>query len=176
MQLNSDPDSETDPATAQRRMHLQDWLPFRLFMVATRSGDLLANLYGPHYGINRAEWRTLAVVANYPACSAKEIRTFGDMDQFTVSRAIGRLVELGFASRLVNDSDRRQACVALTERGYAVFDHVAELAMEIEGNLLDGLTEAEKAALMGILTKLEDMSAILRSRWPEHIAAVARPK
>src|ERR1044071_4734792 len=89
--------AETDGRTAP--LVLERWLPFRLFMIATRSGDLLNNYYGPEFELNRAAWRTLAVIASLPRASVQDICRAGDLDQFTVSRAINPLVERGYVRR-----------------------------------------------------------------------------
>ncbi|MGO4840331.1 MarR family transcriptional regulator, partial [Rhizobiaceae sp. 2RAB30] len=76
-------------------LRLGQWLPYRLFIVAARVAELLADYYGRRYGLTQAGWRVLAVVGDKPGMSAREIRHAAGLDQFAVSRAVGLLQQLG---------------------------------------------------------------------------------
>jgi len=156
-----------------RPLRLEDWLPFRLFTVSARVADVLAGFYGPRYGLSRAAWRTMAIVANRQGISAKEICQAGGLDQFAVSRAIGQLVEFGYARRNAGRSDKRYASIALTAQGWAVFEEISTLAKRIEAELTAQVTERERAALDTVLHKLDTASAgILARGW--HVFAPER--
>lgn len=168
MQAPSNYISEEDGDGHRRDHHvrLERWLPFRLFTIATRVADVLNSYYGPRYGLSRASWRTMAIIANRKGVSAKEICQAAGLDQFAVSRAIGQLVELGFARRHASRTDKRYAAVELTESGWAALQDISELSRKVEGELTAGVTAKEKDVLDAVLGKLETASAgILTRGW-----------
>ncbi len=152
------------PGSDSGILNLETWMPYRMFRIGSAVGDLMADYYGPEFGLKRTEWRTLAVVANYPNSSVKDICEIGDMDQFTVSRAITQIVSLGYAARKKSVSDGRQASLILLPLGQVVVEKVSALATEIERDLAANLTPSERRDLEGIMQKVEDATAILRAR------------
>ncbi|WP_394690903.1 MarR family winged helix-turn-helix transcriptional regulator [Hoeflea sp.] len=147
-------------------LRLEAWLPYRLFRVSTRVADVLNAFYGPKFGFSRSAWRTMAIIANHPGASAKEICQAGGLDQFSVSRAIKQLVELGYAQRQAGRSDRRYAAVELSASGWTAFTEISDLAKRLDAELISAVTENELAVLNRILTKLDNASAgILARGW-----------
>lgn len=158
---------EGEAATAAP-LQLDQWLPYRLFIVAGRVAEVLANFYGPRFGLAQAAWRIMTTVASRPGASAREIGQACALDQFAVSRGIAQLVSLGFARRKAAANDRRFAAVELSRRGHAVFGEIAELARALEGQLLQSLTDAERDALDQALKRLDAESArIVTGGWRE---------
>lgn len=128
--------------------------------------DVLNSYYGPRYGLSRAAWRTMAIIGNRKGLSAKEICQAAGLDQFAVSRAIGQLVDLGFACRETARNDKRYAAIALTEAGWAALQDISALSKRIEDELTAGVAPQEKALLDDVLSRLEMASAgILVRGW-----------
>lgn len=139
-------------------LELGRWLPYRMFVVAGRVAELLESFYGPRWGLGLPAWRILAVVADRPGVSAREIAWACGLDAVAVSRGIAQLVTLGFARREAGAKDRRYASVTLTQDGEATFAEIAALARAIEAKLLAALPEAERAALDRALDRLDTAS------------------
>ncbi len=152
--------SESEPMI----LNLGAWLPYRMFRIGSAVGDLMAEYYGPDFGLKRTEWRTIAVIALFPNSSVKEICEIGDMDQFTVSRAITQIVTLGYAVRKKSATDGRQASLVLLPAGQSVVEKITALASEIERELVAQLSAAEQDELTRVMRKLEDATAVLRAR------------
>jgi DNA-binding MarR family transcriptional regulator len=72
----------------------------------------------------------------------------------TVSVRIDRLVEQGLAVRSPDPESQRNALVALTARGRALFDRVAPAHLDNEQRLLAGLDDDEQQLLADLLRKL----------------------
>jgi DNA-binding MarR family transcriptional regulator len=158
------PHDESGTGQDADRLRLEHWLPYRLFAISVRVADVLTAYYAPRYGISRAAWRTMAIVANRRGISAKEICQAGSLDQFAVSRAIGQLVEFGYARRNTAKSDKRYAAIELTEEGWAVFKDISALCERIDAELMSQIAPEEAAVLDGILTRLDNASAGILSR------------
>ena len=146
------------PADAAPALELGRWLPYRLFVVAGRVAELLESFYGPRWGMGLPAWRILAVVADRPGVSAREIARACGLDPVAVSRGIAQLGALGFARREAAAQDRRYASVTLTAAGEAAFAEIAGLAWAIETRLLAALPEAERVALDRTLDRLDTAS------------------
>jgi DNA-binding MarR family transcriptional regulator len=145
-------------------LQLESWLPFRLFTISVRVADLLMAYYTPNFGLSRAAWRTLAIVANRTGASAREICQAGGMDQFAVSRAIASLVELGYAQRKSGKTDRRYASIVLTPKGWNVFQKISDLSKVIDAELTRHVTAEEFAVLDDVLHRLDNASAGMLAR------------
>lgn len=170
MQLISTQKSKMDdgqsPIDPDATLQLEAWLPYRLFRISARVADVLNAFYGPRFGLSRSAWRTMAIIANRPGVSAKEICQAGGLDQFAVSRAVKQMVELGFAQRQTGRSDRRYAAIELSETGWAAFSEISGLAERLETELVHAVSQEELDVLNGILAKLDDASAgILARGW-----------
>lgn len=145
-------------------LQLESWMPYRLFRVSSRVADVLNAFYGPQYGLSRSAWRTMAIVANRPGISVREICQAGGLDQFAISRAIRQMVELGLASRLTGRSDKRYAAIELTEDGWAAFDAISDLALRLDAELTKLVSPEELAQLDAVLSKLDNASAGIVAR------------
>jgi DNA-binding MarR family transcriptional regulator len=166
MQASSNQFPEETGSVGEVDVQLERWLPYRLFTIATRVADVLNSWYGPRYGLSRAAWRTMAIIGNRRGVSAKEICQAAGLDQFAVSRAIGQLVDLGFACRRTARNDKRYAAIALTETGWAALQDISALSKRIEDELTAGVSPQEKALLDDVLSRLETASAgILLRGW-----------
>ncbi|WP_321343316.1 MarR family transcriptional regulator [Breoghania sp.] len=147
-------------------LHLESWLPYRLFRISVRIADVLNAFYAPRFGLSRSAWRTMSIVANRPGASAKEICQAAGLDQFAVSRAIRQLVELGFARRLSGRTDRRYASIELSKRGWEVFSEISDLAGRLDRELTEVVSSDELARLDSILNRLDNASAgVLARGW-----------
>lgn len=183
MQVNRNKKSKREqPASAkmeearQQILQLESWLPYRLFSISVRVADVLGDFYGPEFGISRAAWRVMAIVANNPGISAKEICRAGGLDQFSVSRAVKQLTELGFAERQAGQSDKRYAAVELSETGWSAFVQISELARHLENELIAAITPEEFAGLDFVLRKLDNASAgVLARGWRNAMIQTAAP-
>jgi DNA-binding MarR family transcriptional regulator len=143
-------------------LELDRFLPYRLSVLSNRISQDIARLYGERFGLNVTEWRILAVLGRYPDLSAGEVAERTAMDKVAVSRAVTSLLAGGRLKRRIHGSDRRRSVLALSAKGYKVYDEVAPLALAYERRLLEGLREDERAALDRLLTRMEERELATR--------------
>jgi DNA-binding MarR family transcriptional regulator len=72
-----------------------------------------------------------------------------------VSRAVTRLMELGWVARTAGARDRREAPLALTAAGREVYTQLVPIVLDYQDRLLASLTESERQTLERLLGKLE---------------------
>ena len=143
-------------------LELDRFLPYRLSVLSNRISQDIARLYAERFGLGITQWRILAVLGRYPDLSATDVAERTAMDKVAVSRAVAALLEAGLLRRRPHGQDRRRSVLELSARGYRVYDQVAPLALAYEKRLLDGLDEAERRVLLGLLDRLDERERAAR--------------
>lgn len=140
---------------APHTLDLQQFLPYRLSVLANRSSDALAREYSQRFGLGVTEWRVMAVLGRYPGLSANEVAARTAMDKVAVSRAVARLLERGQVVREFADEDRRRSALRLTRVGQKIYGQIVPLALGFEELLLADMTAAERELLFRLLDRLD---------------------
>ena len=71
-----------------------------------------------------------------------------------ISQRLARAERAGLVVRSAGPGGGRSVIVTLTEAGHAVVERTVDAVLGREAQLVDGLTEAERAALAGLLDRL----------------------
>ncbi|GAA4035009.1 MarR family transcriptional regulator [Allokutzneria multivorans] len=72
-----------------------------------------------------------------------------------VSQRVARAEQAGLVERSSSSASRRAVAVRLTEAGHELIEPVVRQLLEHEADLIDSLSEDERATLTGILARLE---------------------
>lgn len=160
---NSSP-TQTEAGQGHATLDLEHFIPYRLSVLSNRVSQTISGFYHQRYGLAVTEWRTMAVLGRYPDLSASEVAERTAMDKVAVSRAVARLLQRGFIQRETHGDDRRRSVLALSESGFAVYDHVAPMTLECERQLLTHLDADERAQLSALLDKLSDGVGLMVDR------------
>lgn len=144
-----------------RSLDLERRLSYRFSIFAARIIRSVARMYGPKYGLLPSGWKTMAAIGRYGPVSAKQVCAFTTIEPDKVSRAVDRLVDLGFVSRTQDMADRRRVVLALSHAGRSAYNEIEHATRTLEMALASCLTPAERKALDRILTKLEARMAEL---------------
>ena len=133
---------------------LEEFLPYRLSVTASRVQRLFARHYAQAYGLSIPEWRVLAIVGRFDTLSPSAVGEHAAMDKVKVSRAAASLVARGLLRQNHDPLDGRGRLLHLTRRGMAVYEGMVPLAFALERHLAEGLTRAEWNMLSKLLEKL----------------------
>lgn len=136
-------------------LDLDDFLPYRLNVLAKRVSRELARRYQDRFGISIPEWRTMAILGREQPLSSNDIVERSHMDKAKVSRAVTALVEAGHLLRETHPSDQRLLRLSFTPSGRALYEKVAPLALEWEQQWLSCLSAEELDTYRTLSTKLE---------------------
>ncbi len=139
----------------QAAFDLRSFFPYLVRVYYQAVSQSVSDIYGPLYGLSVSEWRTMAVLGNR-LLSASEIVERSSMDRVAVSRAIKGLREAGLLKRDIDGDDRRRAVLRLTEKGARVFNDLIPRVRQLEEDLLAGLSEAERATLLDLMTRVRE--------------------
>ncbi|MBB95207.1 MAG: MarR family transcriptional regulator [Rhodobacteraceae bacterium] len=74
-------------------------------------------------------------------------------DRATIGGVIDRLAQKGWISRTVSKRDRRARVLALTEDGAAMFDRVKPVVVDLQSDILPGLSADEQLQFLHLARK-----------------------
>lgn len=134
---------------------LDDFLPYRAARLATALSRGLAAQYEERFSISVAEWRILVHLTQQSEISVRDIFTRVDMDRARVTRAVQRLDESGYVSKLVNPEDRRLVKLALTPAGQRLAAELSSLATAFEATILAALPSGSNRQLLTTFDAIE---------------------
>ncbi|VUD47494.1 HTH-type transcriptional regulator TcaR [Thalassocella blandensis] len=140
---------------SQTVLRLEQFLPYRLFVIASRISSSLARHYEKTFNITRPEWRVLAVLAETPNLSALEVGERTAMDKVAVSRAISKLVGEKYLKRDMVKEDKRRSKLCLTEKGKRMYKKIVPIAKHYEAHIMQQFSSQEIELLRNMLTKLD---------------------
>jgi len=144
------------PAPALRQpTGLDDLLLYKLSRLLSVGGSMVIRLCEGRFGITRREWRVIARLAQEQELQSSELAERIQLDRARTSRAITSLVAKQLVRRQAGASDRRQARVALTDKGRALHQALFPLVCEINRGLLSPLSAQEMRSLDAMLATLQ---------------------
>jgi DNA-binding MarR family transcriptional regulator len=115
---------------------LDQFLPYRLSVAASRVSRRFARRYEAESGISAPEWRVLAHLAEAGPVSVRDVYARVDMDKSKVSRAAARLEEAGLVQKLGHAEDRRLVQLSLTPAGQALMLRLGHIAAAFQAELV----------------------------------------
>ena len=134
---------------------LNDFLPFRLNVLAQTVSERLSAIYASKFNLDIPQWRILANLASRGDMKAQDIARITYSHKSTVSRAVQELENRGLIARKVSSADKRSFTLALTSEGRRMFRQLLPLVLEFERKLMASISDADARALLKGLTALE---------------------
>jgi DNA-binding MarR family transcriptional regulator len=155
--------------SASARIDLERFVPFRLNRLAAEVSRALARVYGERFGIDIPEWRVIATLGDRGLARAQDIAVSTRMHKSVVSRAVARLIDLGWVARRANAQDRREATLQLTAAGREIHQQLVPIVLDYQERLLAALTDSERHMFARLLAKLErQLELPCQPARPEH--------
>jgi len=139
-------------------LSLDNFVPYRLSVASNLMSDAIASAYRALFGLNIAEWRLIAVLAERVSSTQNELCAATRMDKVTISRAAIALADRGLVQRSPNPDDRRSHLLALSPSGQHLYAQVVPKALALEKDLLADFSDAEVADFVAMLRRLEAMA------------------
>src|SRR6266699_996154 len=95
-------------------LKLEEFLPYRLNVVASLVSQALSRIYAERYGIGVPEWRVLVTLGQFGMMTGKAVGAHSHMHKTKVSRAVALLEARELLSRRPNRADKRESFLSLT--------------------------------------------------------------
>lgn len=137
---------------------LDDLLLYRLARLLSTGGSMVIRLCEGRFGITRREWRVIARLAREPDLLSSELAERIQLDRARTSRAITSLAAKNLLRREPGLADRRQARLALTPQGQALFEQLFPLVSQINRGLLSPLSAEQVQCLESALDTLQQQA------------------
>jgi DNA-binding MarR family transcriptional regulator len=168
--MTGTPSDHDAPAVAAGRgdnapLKLEQFLPYRLNVVASLVSQALSRIYADRYGIGVPEWRVLVTLGQYGLMTGKSIGAHSHMHKTKVSRAVALLEQRKLVTRRTNRADLREAFLALTPAGRAMYDDLAPIALDFANRLSEVVDTADRPAFERAIDRLIDRSAKLAAEF-----------
>ncbi|MGE0283617.1 MAG: MarR family winged helix-turn-helix transcriptional regulator [Rhizobiaceae bacterium] len=135
-------------------MRLNEFLPYRLSVLAALVSEGLARSYSEQFGIGVPEWRVMATIGEFRSITAKAIGAHAHMGKVKVSRAAAALEGRGLIQRTQNADDMREAFLVLTPAGDDMYRHIVPMALGYAATLRGSLSHEEATTLERLIDKL----------------------
>jgi MarR family transcriptional regulator, temperature-dependent positive regulator of motility len=126
-----------------------------------RIGYLFNHFSGPVYkwtaaelGLQRPEFATLFCAAHLKSTTATDVVTLTGIPKNSVSRAVKKLIEIGYLRSQIDAQDGRRALLTLTAAGTRVYLQILPRFRDRQDRMVKVLTAAERAELDRLLNKL----------------------
>jgi MarR family transcriptional regulator, lower aerobic nicotinate degradation pathway regulator len=133
---------------------------FRLWRVShTRTAEALESL-----GLTTALFALLNVLGTREGAIQLELGSAMGIDPSTMVSLVDQLEAAGLAKRRPRPTDRRAREVVITPKGRRVLERARRLAMQVEDDVLRGLSRAERRRMLALLQRAAD-SAPPQSPW-----------
>jgi MarR family transcriptional regulator for hemolysin len=107
------------------------------------------------FGLTEARWLPLLHLARWgDGLTQKELATSLGVEGPTLVRTLDWLEREGLVERRAAEADRRAKRVHLTPRAVALHREIEREAAAVRADLLDGISEAELLACLGVLDRI----------------------
>jgi DNA-binding MarR family transcriptional regulator len=158
----ADPDAiDAAAASPEALLKLEEFLPYRLNVLATLVSQALSRIYVERYGIGVPEWRILVTLGQYGIMTGKAIGIHSHMHKTKVSRAVAELEKRKLITRQANRADLREAFLSLTPAGRTIYQDLAPGALAFAERLAEVVDPADRPAFERAIERLTDRSRIL---------------
>ena len=166
-------DSDTADATAglaagrgvNAPLKLEEFLPYRINVVASVVSQALSRIYSDRYGIGVPEWRVLVTLGQFGMVTGKSIGLHSHMHKTKVSRAVALLEKRKLVTRRANRADLREAFLALTPAGRAMYEDLVPVALDFANRLSEVVDSADREAFERVVDRLIERSAKLAAEF-----------
>jgi DNA-binding MarR family transcriptional regulator len=142
-------------------LKLEEFLPYRLNVVASLVSQALSRIYAERYGIGVPEWRVLVTLGQYGMMTGKAIGAHSHMHKTKVSRAVALLERRKLVTRRANRADLRESFLALTPAGRTMYEDLAPIALDFTRRLSEAIEPDDRTAFERAIDRLTDRSAKL---------------
>jgi DNA-binding MarR family transcriptional regulator len=167
---SSNPSDDSIAATPVARgehapLKLEEFLPYRLNVVASLVSQALSRIYAERYGIGVPEWRVLVTLGQFGMMTGKAIGVHSHMHKTKVSRAVALLEQRKLVTRRANRADLRESFLTLSPAGRAMYEDLAPSALEFAKRLAEAVEPADRAAFERAVDRLTERSAKLAAEF-----------
>lgn len=106
------------------------------------------------FGLGSGQHVFLFFLYNHNGASQDEISRSLELDKGTTARAIQKLEERGFVTRVTDEKDKRINRIHLTDKAYEIQDELNSFSQEWKAILVSDMSDEELYSLKNLMEKL----------------------
>jgi DNA-binding MarR family transcriptional regulator len=142
----------TSPSTDTTDIEIAEFAGQLFFRLWRASHTRVAEAFGS-IGLTPALFGILNVLGAREGAIQQEIGSAMGIDPSTMVSLIDQLEAAGLAKRRPHATDRRAREVVITPKGRRLLDRGRQMSMQVEDEVLQGLTAAERRQLLTLLRR-----------------------
>ena len=142
-------------------LKLEEFLPYRLNVLASLVSQALSRIYVDRYGLGVPEWRVLVTLGQFGVMTGKAVGAHSHMHKTKVSRAVAELEKRKLVARRANRADLRESFLSLTPAGRTIYEELAPGALDFARRLAEVVPAADRAAFERAMQRLTERSRAL---------------
>ncbi|HEU5276465.1 MAG TPA: MarR family winged helix-turn-helix transcriptional regulator [Xanthobacteraceae bacterium] len=142
-------------------LKLEDFLPYRLNVLASLVSQALSRIYVERYSLGVPEWRVLVTLGEFGVMTGKAIGAHSQMHKTKVSRAVAELEKRKLVGRRANRADLRESFLSLTAAGRTIYEELAPGALEFARRLAEVVDPMDRDAFERAVQRLTERSRAL---------------
>lgn len=114
------------------------------------------------FGLVRAEYHLLLCLAHYSELTAQDVARITRRPRNSISRAVHRMLDLGFLKRVPDPDDARQAKLQITLEGKIMHQKISAYLVEREAEIFCVLSDTERESFRELIRKLANFASTLK--------------
>ena len=114
------------------------------------------------FGLVRAEYHLLLCLAHYSELTAQDVARITRRPRNSISRAVHRMLDLGFLKRVPDPDDARQAKLQITREGKIMHQKISAYLVDREAEIFGVLSETERESFRELIRKLANFASTLK--------------
>ena len=114
------------------------------------------------FGLVRAEYHLLLCLAHYSELTAQDVARITRRPRNSISRAVHRMLDLGFLKRVPDPDDARQAKLQITLEGKIMHQKIAAYLVDREAEIFRVLSDTERESFRELIRKLANFASTLK--------------
>lgn len=124
------------------------------FSILHRQSDVFLTRRLSDLGLNATQFAYLMCLSENPGSSQEQLSSLMRIDKGSVSKSVHQLVDLGYITYTISETDKRQYKLYLSEKTTALLPQFQEIVLEYEHYITRELTPIEAKILRSLLEKL----------------------
>ena len=114
------------------------------------------------FGLVRAEYHLLLCLAHYSELTAQDVARITRRPRNSISRAVHRMLDLGFLKRVPDPDDARQVKLQITRKGKIMHQKISAYLVDREAEIFGVLSETERESFRELIRKLANFASTLK--------------
>ena len=147
-------------------------LTYHLASIAEDGIGNATRIFESRFGLNVYEIRVLRLIQDTPGITFTQLAAMTKFERSATSRMLSRLIKAGLVARENSPRDARQFTLTMTDKGANLCAGADPLSLELEGMMLEPLSDAQREAFRSMLATVlawvrEGYAEKVADRFPE---------